>query len=293
MKARTFWKKYRGTILLVLVFITGLALMLYPSISNYWNTLHQTDAIASYMESVSAATGEAQAAVLESAEEYNERLIAHRPGDKLSASEAAQYESLLDPLGNGMMGYLEIPSIDCFLPIYHGTSDKVLHNAVGHVEWSSLPVGGKGSHCVLSGHRGMPSAKLLSELDQLQIGDHFTITVMQQTITYEVDDIRVVEPQEVDSLQILPGEDLCTLVTCTPYGINTHRLLVRGRRTTNDPKRGNIHLVSEAIRIKKPLVAAGLFGIFFVLMMLWALIDTVVSRVRKSRNERRSVPNRR
>lgn len=279
--------------MLVLVFMTGLGLMLYPSISNYWNTLHQTEAIASYMESVSAASAEEQTAMLESAAAYNERLMTHRAGERLSGAEAAEYESLLNLMGNGMMGYLEIPSIDCLLPIYHGTSDAVLHSAVGHVEWSSLPVGGKGTHCVLSGHRGMPSAKLFSELDQLQIGDHFTLTVMQETITYEVDDIRVVEPQEIDTLQIVPGEDLCTLVTCTPYGINTHRLLVQGRRTVNDPKHGKLHLVSEAIRIKKPLVAAVLFAIFFVLMLLWLPIDALVRRARKLRNERRSAPNRR
>ena len=289
MKARNRKKSGNGTILLVLVFVTGLGLLLYPSVSNYWNTLHQTEAISSYMESVSAAKSEEREAMLRSAADYNDRLITHKAGERLTEAETAQYESLLNLQGNGMMGYLEIPSIDCLLPIYHGTSDAVLHSAVGHVDWSSLPIGGKGSHCVLSGHRGMPSAKLFSELDQLQLGDHFTLMALQQTVTYEVDDIRVVEPQEIDTLQIIPGEDLCTLVTCTPYGINTHRLLVQGRRTVNDPRHGKIHLVSEAIRIKKPLVAAVLFAIFFVLMLLWLPVDALIRRIRK----RRSAPNRR
>lgn len=261
--------------------MTGLGLLLYPSVSNYWNSLHQTEAIASYMESISAVNSAELDAMLQRAQEYNERLISRSPGEHLSEDEQAQYLSLLDPQGNGMMGYLDIPSIDCSLPVFHGTSDAVLHNAVGHVDWSSLPVGGKGSHCVLSGHRGMPSAKLFSELDQVQIGDRFVLTILQQTLTYEVDDIRVVEPQEVSSLEIRPGEDLCTLVTCTPYGINTHRLLVQGRRTDNDPSQGKLHLVSEAIRIKKPIVAAILFAIVVSLLMLWLSFDVIVRRVRK------------
>ena len=285
MKAEKRRKKTKSTLLLVFVFMTGLGLLLYPSISNYWNSLHQTEAVASYMESVLTVADEARDEMLQRAAEYNERLLSHTAGERIDEAQTAQYLSLLDPLGNGMMGYLEIPSIDCLLPVFHGTSDAVLHNAVGHVEWSSLPVGGKGTHCVLSGHRGMPSAKLFSELDQLQEGDRFMLTVMQQTITYEVDEIRVVKPQEVQSLQILPGADLCTLVTCTPYGINTHRLLVRGHRTDNAPSSGKIHLVSEAIRINKPIVAAVLFGLFIALLLLGLPIDALVRRIRKKRNQ--------
>ena len=285
MKAKKHRNKTKSTILLVFVFMTGLGLLLYPSVSNYWNSLHQTEAIASYMESVSAVADEERDEMLLRAAEYNERLMTHAAGDGLDENQTAQYLSLLDPQGNGMMGYLEIPSIDCLLPVYHGTSDAVLHSAVGHVEWSSLPVGGKGSHCVLSGHRGMPSAKLFSELDQLQPGDKFILTVLKQTMTYVVDEIRVVKPQEVQSLQILPGEDLCTLVTCTPYGINTHRLLVQGHRTDNDPSHGRIHLVSEAVRIKKPIVAAVLFGLFVALLLLWLPIDALVRRIHTKRKQ--------
>ncbi len=285
MKAGKQKKKTKSTVLFLLVFMTGLGLLLYPSVSNYWNSLHQTEAIASYMESISAVNSAELDAMLQNAQEYNERLISRSPGEHLSEDEQAQYLSLLDPQGNGMMGYLDIPSIDCSLPVFHGTSDAVLHNAVGHVDWSSLPVGGKGSHCVLSGHRGMPSAKLFSELDQVQIGDRFVLTILQQTLTYEVDDIRVVEPQEVSSLEIRPGEDLCTLVTCTPYGINTHRLLVQGRRTDNDPSHDRIHLVSEAVRIKKPIVAAVLFGLFVALLLFWLPIDALVRRIHTKRKQ--------
>lgn len=218
-------------LLLVALFIAGLFLMLYPTVSDLINTRNQSQVISVHESAVEAIPKDERTQMLALAQEYNKALA--EKGDSawfLSEYEKGVYQHVLNPFGNGIMGYIEIPKIEVRLPIYHGLEDVVLQVAVGHIDGSSLPVGGEGSHCVLSGHRGLPSARLFSDLDQLRDGDRFYLFVLGQTFTYEVDKISVVEPEDISQLQIESGKDYCSLVTCTPYGVNTHRLLVRGVR---------------------------------------------------------------
>lgn len=235
-------------VILVLVLLAGLSLLLYPTLSDYWNSYHQTQAITNYAEKVSNMDSEEWEHIWDDAIQYNAKLAASDIAFYRTEEQLKEYEEQLDVFGFGIMGYIEIPEIDCSLPIYHGTEEAVLQIAVGHLEWSSLPVGGLGSHCVLSGHRGLPSAKLFTNLDRLAEGDTFMLQVLEETLTYEVDQIRIVEPQEVDALQIEEGKDYCTLVTCTPYGINSHRLLVRGHRIENVEKT-NVRVTADALQI--------------------------------------------
>ena len=201
--------------------------------------------------------------------EYNQTLAERGTSFVLSDAQKAAYEKQLDVSGVGIMGYIEIPQLGVSLPIYHGTEESVLQVAVGHMEWSSLPVGGTSSHCVLSGHRGLPSAKLFTDLDKLQEGDIFMLRVLDEVLTYEVDQIRIVEPSQVSDLQIVEGKDLCTLVTCTPYGVNTQRLLVRGHRVKNIQQS---NVTSDALQIEPlivaPIVATPLLLLLLVLLFL-------------------------
>lgn len=248
-------RENRTTIILVLIFLLGLGILLYPSFANWWNTFHQSHAIASYVEETKALDTQTREEILAEARKYNQELTQTQRINGLSLPEADEetYESVLDTSGTGIMGYVEIKKIGVILPIYHGTSDSTLTIAIGHIEGSSLPVGGESTHAVLSGHRGLPSAKLFTDLDQLMTGDTFTIHVLDETLTYEVDQIRIVLPNETSELMIEEGEDLCTLVTCTPYGINTHRLLVRGHRIPNELSTSSV--VSEAMQIDTKIVA--------------------------------------
>ena len=214
-----------GTIAIILVFVAGLSLLLYPTVSNYWNSRLQSQVIVDYSDSVSKMNQEVYERLRAEAEVYN-RVLA---GDN-TVGTAGDYDSVLDPAGNGVMGYVEIPTIGCTLPIAHGTSDSVLKDSVGHLDWSSMPVGGIDTHSVISAHRGLPSAELFTNIDQLVLGDRFYIHVLGEKLEYKVDKISVVEPHDVSTLTIEKGRDLVTLVTCTPYGINSHRLLVRGTR---------------------------------------------------------------
>lgn len=234
------------TILLFLILIAGLSLLLYPSVSDYWNSFHSSRAITTYAEDVAGMDEEQYAEIWSAAWEYNQSLLSRNTDFSLSDSQKNEYEQLLDVSGIGVMGYIEIPEISVSLPIYHGTSDSILQVAVGHLEWSSLPVGGESSHCVLSGHRGLPSAKLFTDLDKIREGDIFLLRVLDEVLTYEVDKITIVEPSQVSDLQIVEGEDLCTLVTCTPYGVNTHRLLVRGHRIENIEESRTIRVTADA-----------------------------------------------
>ena len=211
---------------LVLILLVGLGLLLYPSFSDYWNSFRQSQVIAHYAEDINSIQDEQYEVLLQEAREWN----ADHANKSLSQGELEAYDRLLDPLGTGMMGYIEIPAIDCFLAIYHGTSESVLQIAVGHLEGTSFPVGGPGTHCVLTGHTGLPSAELFTRIDELREGDTFSLAVLGENLLYQIDQIEVVLPMELNSLGAAPGEDYCTLVTCTPYGINSHRLLVRGRR---------------------------------------------------------------
>lgn len=260
-----------GTILLFLLLAAGLSLLLYPTVSNAWNARRQTRAIADYAGQVAALDADEAARMREEAETYNRSLLARETGFALSEERQADYDALLNVSGTGVMGYLEIPEIGVSLPVYHGTDDGVLQTAVGHLEWSSLPVGGKGTHCVLSGHRGLPSAKLFTNLDQLSEGDRFYLRVLGEVLTYEVDSIRIVLPQETELLAIDPEEDYCTLVTCTPYGVNTHRLLVRGRRTENPAEARTVRVTADALRVD-PFAAAAVAFPLLLLPMLAVLL---------------------
>ena len=259
-------------ILLVLVFFVGLSLLLYPSVSDYWNSFHQTRAIATYSEEVANLENEQYDEIWEAAQQYNRSLTERGNAYVLSEEQKEAYEKLLDVSGLGVMGYIEIPEIDVSLPVYHGTEESVLQIAVGHLEWSSLPVGGESTHCVLSGHRGLPSAKLFTNLDKLTEGDIFLLRVLDEVLTYEVDQILIVEPQETGALRIEEGKDYCTLVTCTPYGINTHRLLVRGHRIENQANATSIRVTADAMQIEPVIVAPIVAAPLLLCLMLWVLL---------------------
>jgi sortase A len=235
------------TLLLVLILLVGMGVIAYPTVSDWWNSFHQSRAIASYSEAVDNASSAEIEAIFAAAEAYNATLLEKENPFAMTAENKAEYNSLLDVSGTGVMGYIQIPVIDVTLPIYHGTSEGVLQVAIGHLDWTALPIGGESTHAVLSGHRGLPSARLFTDLDKVIVGDYFTITSLNRTVTYEVDQIRIVYPYEMEDLAIEPGKDLCTLVTCTPYGVNTHRLLVRGRRIENPV--GEAVVLAGAIRI--------------------------------------------
>ena len=275
-------RKHLSTIVLVILLLIGLSLLLYPTVSDYWNSFHQTRAIATYAENVAALDNASYDAIWDAARQYNRNLCSRSNSFLLSEEQKAEYERLLDVSGVGVMGYIEIPEIDVSLPIYHGTEESVLQIAVGHLEWSSLPVGGEGTHCVLSGHRGLPSAKLFTNLDKLAVGDTFLLRVLDEVLTYEVDQILIVEPEQVDALGIVPGEDYCTLVTCTPYGINTHRLLVRGHRVENTPEAARMHVTADATQFD-PLLVAPVLAIPVLLLLLIILL--LPKRQSKSRGD--------
>lgn len=258
-------------IVLVLAIFVGLSLLLYPTVSNYWNSLHQTRAIAEYAANVANLDTEKYDEIWEEVQQYNRSIVVRENEFLLSDEQREEYERLLDVSGLGVMGYIEIPEINVSLPIYHGTSESVLRVAVGHLDWSSLPAGGESTHCVLSGHRGLPSAKLFTNLDHLQEGDIFILRVLDEVLTYEVDQIQIVEPQETDSLLISEGEDYCTLVTCTPYGINSHRLLVRGHRIENVEASEIIRVAADAIQIE-PMLVAPVVAIPILLCLLILLL---------------------
>ena len=268
-----------STIILILVFLVGLSLLLYPTVSDYWNSLHQSRAIAEYAEQVANLDNDRYDQLWSDACSYNENLAQKAGRYVMSEEERAEYESLLNVSGNGIIGYIEIPLIGCSLPIYHGTDESVLQIAVGHIEGSSLPVGGSGCHSVLSGHRGLPSAKLFTDLDKLTEGDTFILRILDETLTYEVDQILIVEPHEMDALEIEPDQDYCTLVTCTPYGINTHRLLVRGHRVENQEVAQTVRVTADAMQIE-PMIVAPLIAVPMLLVLLIALL---ISTNRKKR----------
>ena len=267
-------RKNVSNIILIVIFFVGLSVLLYPTVSDYWNSFHQSRAIATYSDAVEKMDTSDYDRMWAEAEAYNEKLYESGHGLGLAEDEKEEYESLLDVSGTGIMSYIEIPSIKCSLPIYHGTDEAVLQIAVGHIEGSSLPVGGKNTHCVLSGHRGLPSAKLFSDLDKLQEGDLFMIRTLNETLTYEVDQIRIVLPEEIDDLKIVEGEDLCTLVTCTPYGINTHRLLVRGHRVANQEDAENIRVTAEAMQVDTRIVAAFVAVPILLILFICMLVST-------------------
>lgn len=262
---------YISTIFLFLLLLVGLSLLLYPTFSDYWNSFHSSQAISTYAENVANLDEKKYDELWSAAWAYNQALLNRNSEFTLSEAQYAEYLELLNVSGLGIMGYIEIPEISVSLPIYHGTDESVLQIAVGHLEWSSLPVGGESSHCVLSGHRALPSAKLFTDLDKLREGDIFMLRVLDEVLTYEVDKISIVEPTQVSALQVVEGEDLCTLVTCTPYGINTHRLLVRGHRIENLAESRSIRVTADAIQIE-PLIVAPIVAVPILLLLLVLLL---------------------
>ena len=259
------------TLFLILILLAGLSLLLYPSLSDCWNSFHQTKAIASYSEEVANLDEMQYEKMWEAAKAYNQALAESDNFFLLTDEQKEEYEELLNVSGSGIMGYIEIPGIDCSLPVYHGTDDAVLQIAVGHLDWTSLPVGGASTHCVISGHRGLPSAKLFTSLDKLTEGDIFMLRVLDEVLTYEVDQILIVEPQDISALRIVEGQDYCTLVTCTPYGINTHRLLVRGHRIENIEAAKTVRITADAVQIE-PLLVAPVVAIPILLILLIGLL---------------------
>lgn len=266
-------KKNKIIILIVVIlFLAGLAVLLYPTASDWWNTRQQSRKIADYVDEVAVMDDERYNEMWEAAKEYNASLLEQGEPDSLTEEQKAQYNKMLDVAGNGVMGFINAPSIGCTLPIYHGTDDDILQEAIGHLDWTSLPTGGADTHCVLSGHSGLPSAKLFTNLEKMKEGDIFTLHVLDEVLTYEVDQILVVLPEDLDSVRIVEGQDYCTLVTCTPYGKNTHRLLVRGHRIENvdEPKvdysKANDTVIEPALLAV--LIAVPVIVILLVILLL-------------------------
>ena len=264
-----FLRKNLITIILFGMIVVGLGLIAYPSVADWWNSFHQTRAVAAYASVIADMSHEEYDKILNEAAEYNKQIAETGVRWQMSDEEIQEYNSILDITGTGIMAYIDIPKIHVQLPIYHGTDDTILQIAVGHITGSSLPVGGETSHCIVSGHRGLPSAKLFSDLDELVVGDLWTVNVLDQTLTYEVDQIRVVLPTDLKYLEMEDGKDYCTLVTCTPYGVNTHRLLVRGHRVPN--VQGNARVTADALQIE-PAYVAPFIGIPIILILIVMLI---------------------
>ena len=255
--------------------LAGLALIIYPTLSDYINNVGRAKDISGYAEAVAHIDKNEYDEILRKANEYNAKKAEGSPHWLLSEKEIEEYNSLLDISGTGVMACVEIPKISCSLPVYHGTDESVLQIAIGHIEGSSLPVGGKNTHSVLSGHRGLPSAKLFTGLDKLEEGDTFTIRTLDEVLTYEVDKISIILPSETEQLAIVPGEDLCTLMTCTPYGVNSHRLLVRGHRVQDSETEEEIRITADALqidpRIVAPIAATPILIIIFIALVLGEL----------------------
>lgn len=254
------------------IMFAGFVLIGYPTFANWWNSFHQTQNVSSYVSQVAAMNHEEYDAMLREAEDYNAEVAKIGNVWNLSDERIAVYNSLLNIDDTGVMGYIDIPSIHITLPIYHGTDEDILQVAIGHLAGTSLPVGGESSHCVVSGHRGLPSARLFTDIDKLSVGDTWTLNILDQTLTYEVDQVRVVKPSNLKNLQIEPGKDYCTLVTCTPYGVNTHRLLVRGHRIPN--VQGNARVTADALQIDTRFVAPFIATPILVILLILLLFTT-------------------
>ena len=277
-------------ILLLVIFLVGVGLLSYPAVSDYWNSVHQSRAIVSYTEKVATLDNEKYQQIIDSAVEYN-RMVAERSNQWADSEwEVKRYDTELNVDGTGNMGIITIPKLNVELPMYHGTDESVLQTSIGHIEGSSLPVGSPhlneedfddvefASHSLLSGHRGLPSARLFSDLNNMEVGDVFYLTVLDQMLTYQVTDIYVVEPNDSSKGALVPGMDLCTLITCTPYGINTHRLLVRGRRIPNEKKILDVRVTSDAVKVDSAFVAPFIAAPVLLLMVLWIMIITTGKR---------------
>jgi sortase A len=291
---KKFWnKKNIQTIALIIVFLIGLAVLLYPTISDKWNRYRDSLLVSSYDEAVSQLDEEDYQEVIEAAREYNANLTSSSVPDAFSVRENRrdeEYESLLNVNGDGMMGYVSIPEIDIQLPIYHYTSDDILEKGAGHLPGSSLPVGGENTHAVISAHRGLPSQKMFTDLDKLQLGDAFYIKVYNTTLAYEVDQILTVEPDQTDELAIQSGEDYVTLVTCTPYAVNTQRLLVRGHRIPYDEETYEAAMdnAGSSLGFDWSKVICTLIGVAAALILVGIIKRREIMHLWKTRKERKS-----
>lgn len=264
-------KKHLSTILLVAIFFIGLSVLLYPTVADYVNSKHQSRAIAEYVETLSNTDPDQFKAELEEGRAYNEAIRANSTRFAPSEKELAAFHQLLGAR-NTAIGYIEIPAIRVDLPLYLGTEEMVLQVGVGCMAGASLPIGGESTHAVLTGHRGLPSSRLFTDLDQLAPGDTFVLFVLNEVLTYEVDQIRIVLPEELDDLAIEEGKDFCTLVTCTPYGINTHRMLVRGHRIENiQADTVAARITADAIQVDTllvtPVVAAPMLLVLLIVLL--------------------------
>lgn len=280
-------KRDFSTIILILILIVGLSIMLYPTVSNYWNVLHQSRAIETYKKTVENMDDEQYQKIWDDAVKYNEKLPMKSDRYRFSAEDIKEYNSLLNVTKEGIMGYIEIPVLDVSLPIYHGISEEVLQVAVGHIEGSSLPVGGKSSHCVLSGHRGLPSAKLFTDLNKMAEGDIFLLKVLNETLTYQVDQILIVKPDNTSDLEIVEGKDYCTLMTCTPYGINSHRLLVRGHRIENLPE--DAYTNADATQIEPLWVAPVIAAPILLVLVIWLFVHPGKKKKKQDRKSKQNI----
>lgn len=273
---KTWLKKHLLTVFLIMAMAVGVGLLLYPSVANYWNSFHQTQAIMSYNDAVSQMDTKDYKKILDDAKAYNKKLGETGIQWNLTDAQRAEYNRQLHVEGTEVMGYISIPKIHVKLPLYHGTDETILQTSIGHLEQTSLPVGGKSSHCSVSGHRGLPSARLFTDIVELKEGDTWTMTVLNETVTYEVDQVRIVEPKDLTNLTIEKGKDFATLITCTPYGINTHRLLVRGHRIPNAD--GDANLTADAIQIEPIYIAP-----FLAAPILMALLAILLITTRRAR----------
>lgn len=274
-----------SVILLTVIFITGLAVMMYPTVSNYINSKHQSHSVEVYDNMMNQMDEEEYHYLLDKAEEYNKELFENGTSFGLD-QDHKKYNSILNMNDAGVIGYITIPCIKRELPIYHGTDDSVLNVAAGHLEGSSFPVGGESTHAVISAHRGLPTSKLFTDLDKIETGDIFTVTVLNEVLTYEVDSIQIVEPNEIDNLRIKEGSDFVTLMTCTPYGVNTHRLLVRGQRVVSAQGKpvNRLRISSEAFQINPHHVAVAVSVPIIILLYIVSMtIGAVRNRKRKNK----------
>lgn len=276
---RKWFKKHLINLILFGIILIGIGLLVYPTFADWWNSFHQANAIRSYASTVANMDREEYDRIIEAAEAYNLKVAETGCVWKLNEEQLKAYNKELAIDDSGIMGYIDIPKISITLPIYHGIDDEVLQVAIGHIAGSSLPVGGESSHCVLSGHRGLPSARLFTNLDQVVEGDTWTLTILDRTYTYECDQIRVIEPTDFSQLGITKGEDYCTLVTCTPYGVNTHRLLVRGHRVANAS--GEANVIADAILIESIYIAPFIAVPILIILIFEMLIVTGRRRRRR------------
>ena len=264
-------RKHKTVIFLTLGFLVGICILLYPAFSDYWNSKTQSRAITNYESVLENMDEDAYKEIFEKAHAYNKALY-ETNYPLMDYKNVPGYYETLSVTDNDMIGYLKIDRISLELPIYHGTSDAVLNKGVGHLEGSSLPVGGENTHCVMSAHRGLPSSKLFTDLDRMEIGDTFQIIVLDQVLTYQVDFIKIIEPTDVTDLQIIEGGDYCTLFTCTPYGINTRRLLVRGIRIETIKEKPVLYVSNEAFRIEPLLVTPAVAAPMLLVLLIHLLV---------------------